>query len=171
MPRRRGRPPGSTNKKKRLQQQLQAQQQQLLSAMSAMVNGTTGVTNPMASVAPSTVGNPFLAGLVPPIDGRFSHSSLSQNHHSVSAQQSFAAAAAFASAIQAAQQSVAGAGLLGAAAAAAAAAGVSPLNGLLRSGRRPRGESRKCRKVYGMDNREMWCTQCKWKKACTRFMD
>ncbi|OQV25887.1 hypothetical protein BV898_00033 [Hypsibius exemplaris] len=28
---------------------------------------------------------------------------------------------------------------------------------------------KKCRKVYGMDNREMWCTQCKWKKACTRF--
>ena len=37
--------------------------------------------------------------------------------------------------------------------------------------KRGRGESRKCRKVYGMDNRESWCTQCKWKKACTRFAD
>ena len=26
-----------------------------------------------------------------------------------------------------------------------------------------------CRKVYGMEQRELWCTQCKWKKACTRF--
>uniref|UniRef100_T1JA62 DUF4772 domain-containing protein n=1 Tax=Strigamia maritima TaxID=126957 RepID=T1JA62_STRMM len=30
---------------------------------------------------------------------------------------------------------------------------------------------RKCRKVYGMENRDMWCTQCKWKKACSRFSD
>jgi len=68
--------------------------------------------------------------------------------------------------------------------------------------RRPRGETKKCRKVsslqtsrgntfgivfgfwhwllmsliwylkvYGMDRRDMWCTQCKWKKACTRFGD
>ena len=37
--------------------------------------------------------------------------------------------------------------------------------------KRGRGESRKCRKVYGMDNRESWCTQCKWKKACTRYPD
>ncbi|XP_054154344.1 zinc finger protein 704-like [Oppia nitens] len=37
--------------------------------------------------------------------------------------------------------------------------------------KRGRGESRKCRKVYGMDNRDSWCTQCKWKKACTRFTD
>ena len=35
--------------------------------------------------------------------------------------------------------------------------------------RRPRGDAKKCRKVYGMEHREMWCTQCKWKKACTRF--
>eukprot|EP00095_Tigriopus_kingsejongensis_P010462 maker-scaffold333_size203007-snap-gene-1.14 protein:Tk10462 transcript:maker-scaffold333_size203007-snap-gene-1.14-mRNA-1 annotation:"zinc finger protein 704-like" len=35
--------------------------------------------------------------------------------------------------------------------------------------RRPRGDTKKCRKVYGMDRRDMWCTQCKWKKACTRF--
>uniref|UniRef100_T1K0B3 C2H2-type domain-containing protein n=1 Tax=Tetranychus urticae TaxID=32264 RepID=T1K0B3_TETUR len=37
--------------------------------------------------------------------------------------------------------------------------------------RRSRTETRKCRKVYGMDNRDSWCTQCKWKKACTRFVD
>jgi len=35
--------------------------------------------------------------------------------------------------------------------------------------RRPRGDQKKCRKVYGMEHRELWCTQCKWKKACTRF--
>nr|XP_006812128.1 PREDICTED: zinc finger protein 395-like [Saccoglossus kowalevskii] len=34
-----------------------------------------------------------------------------------------------------------------------------------------RGETKKCRKVYGMENRDMWCTQCKWKKACVRFVD
>lgn len=37
--------------------------------------------------------------------------------------------------------------------------------------RKPRSEVRKCRKVYGMENRDQWCTQCKWKKACTRFID
>ncbi|KAF2351485.1 hypothetical protein FHG87_017760 [Trinorchestia longiramus] len=31
------------------------------------------------------------------------------------------------------------------------------------------GESKKCRKFYGMDQKNEWCTQCKWKKACTRF--
>ncbi|KAL1140330.1 hypothetical protein AAG570_000262 [Ranatra chinensis] len=35
--------------------------------------------------------------------------------------------------------------------------------------RRIRGDTKKCRKVYGMEQRELWCTQCKWKKACTRF--
>eukprot|EP00096_Caligus_rogercresseyi_P010646 TRINITY_DN3964_c0_g1_i1.p1 TRINITY_DN3964_c0_g1~~TRINITY_DN3964_c0_g1_i1.p1 ORF type:complete len:641 (-),score=149.98 TRINITY_DN3964_c0_g1_i1:1782-3704(-) len=35
--------------------------------------------------------------------------------------------------------------------------------------RRPRGDAKKCRKVYGMEKKEQWCTQCKWKKACTRF--
>lgn len=39
------------------------------------------------------------------------------------------------------------------------------------SHKKPRSEVRKCRKVYGMENRDMWCTQCKWKKACTRFLD
>lgn len=38
-------------------------------------------------------------------------------------------------------------------------------------GRRPRSDNKKCRKVYGMDQRDHWCTQCKWKKACTRFGD
>lgn len=37
------------------------------------------------------------------------------------------------------------------------------------SPRKQRSEVKKCRKVYGMENRELWCTQCKWKKACTRF--
>ncbi|XP_072175482.1 zinc finger protein 704-like [Diadema setosum] len=32
-----------------------------------------------------------------------------------------------------------------------------------------RSEGKKCRKVYGMDNKDMWCTQCRWKKACVRF--
>ena len=40
-----------------------------------------------------------------------------------------------------------------------------------RVGRGSRGDTRKCRKVYGMESRELWCTQCKWKKACTRFHD
>lgn len=39
------------------------------------------------------------------------------------------------------------------------------------SPRRVRGENKKCRKVYGMDQRAQWCTQCKWKKACSRFGD
>lgn len=28
---------------------------------------------------------------------------------------------------------------------------------------------KKCRKVYGLDQKDLWCTQCKWKKACGRF--
>lgn len=39
------------------------------------------------------------------------------------------------------------------------------------SSRKPRGEGKKCRKVYGMENRDMWCTACRWKKACQRFTD
>jgi len=40
----------------------------------------------------------------------------------------------------------------------------------LPTGRKSRnGDVRKCRKVYGIENRSLWCTQCKWKKACTRF--
>ena len=35
---------------------------------------------------------------------------------------------------------------------------------------RGRGKGRKkCRKVYGMNNKQLWCTQCRWKKACVRF--
>lgn len=37
--------------------------------------------------------------------------------------------------------------------------------------RKPRGEGRKCRKVYGMEHRDLWCTACRWKKACQRFTD
>ncbi|KAM8798045.1 SLC2A4 regulator [Eudromia elegans] len=37
--------------------------------------------------------------------------------------------------------------------------------------RKPRGDAKKCRKVYGMENRELWCTACRWKKACQRFVD
>lgn len=37
--------------------------------------------------------------------------------------------------------------------------------------RKPRGEGKKCRKVYGMENRDLWCTACRWKKACQRFTD
>uniref|UniRef100_A0A1B0D342 Uncharacterized protein n=1 Tax=Phlebotomus papatasi TaxID=29031 RepID=A0A1B0D342_PHLPP len=37
--------------------------------------------------------------------------------------------------------------------------------------RRTRGENKKCRKVYGMEHKDQWCTQCKWKKACSRFGD
>nr|CAD7405914.1 unnamed protein product [Timema poppensis] len=36
--------------------------------------------------------------------------------------------------------------------------------------RKVRGDTKKCRKVYGMEHRELWCTQCKWKKACTRSL-
>eukprot|EP00058_Branchiostoma_floridae_P017663 XP_002603152.1 hypothetical protein BRAFLDRAFT_198686 [Branchiostoma floridae] len=37
--------------------------------------------------------------------------------------------------------------------------------------RKIRSEGKKCRKVYGMENRDLWCTQCRWKKACSRFLD
>ncbi|KAK7912784.1 hypothetical protein WMY93_012995 [Mugilogobius chulae] len=37
--------------------------------------------------------------------------------------------------------------------------------------RRVRGEAKKCRKVYGIEHREQWCTACRWKKACQRFLD
>ncbi|XP_027708310.1 SLC2A4 regulator isoform X1 [Vombatus ursinus] len=45
--------------------------------------------------------------------------------------------------------------------------GLKPSTGI----RKPRGEAKKCRKVYGMENRDMWCTACRWKKACQRFLD
>ncbi|NXM29340.1 ZN395 protein, partial [Oxyruncus cristatus] len=37
--------------------------------------------------------------------------------------------------------------------------------------RKVRGEAKKCRKVYGIEHREQWCTACRWKKACQRFLD
>ncbi|XP_075701175.1 SLC2A4 regulator [Rhinoderma darwinii] len=37
--------------------------------------------------------------------------------------------------------------------------------------RKPRGEAKKCRKVYGMERKDLWCTACRWKKACQRFID
>ncbi|KAK2854336.1 hypothetical protein Q5P01_006997 [Channa striata] len=37
--------------------------------------------------------------------------------------------------------------------------------------RRIRGEAKKCRKVYGIEHRDQWCTACRWKKACQRFHD
>ncbi|XP_029723577.2 zinc finger protein 395 isoform X2 [Aedes albopictus] len=80
--------------------------------------------------------------------------------------------------------------LLGGAASATGAGQVQSLNGAgpfvtpgsspgsagsnrspLSPNRRTRGENKKCRKVYGMDHKEQWCTQCKWKKACSRFGD
>ncbi|XP_054433500.1 SLC2A4 regulator [Pteronotus mesoamericanus] len=36
--------------------------------------------------------------------------------------------------------------------------------------RKPRGDARKCRKVYGVERRDLWCTACRWKKACQRFL-
>uniref|UniRef100_A0A8C0PGS6 C2H2-type domain-containing protein n=2 Tax=Canis lupus TaxID=9612 RepID=A0A8C0PGS6_CANLF len=39
------------------------------------------------------------------------------------------------------------------------------------SPRKPRGDAKKCRKVYGMEHRDLWCTACRWKKACQRFLD
>ncbi|XP_057656709.1 uncharacterized protein LOC130894129 [Diorhabda carinulata] len=32
-----------------------------------------------------------------------------------------------------------------------------------------RDGKKKCRKAYGIEFKELWCTQCRWKKACTRF--
>ncbi|XP_057359182.1 SLC2A4 regulator isoform X6 [Manis pentadactyla] len=37
--------------------------------------------------------------------------------------------------------------------------------------RKPQGDARKCRKVYGTDRRDLWCTACRWKKACRRLPD
>nr|XP_055027947.1 zinc finger protein 395a [Misgurnus anguillicaudatus] len=31
--------------------------------------------------------------------------------------------------------------------------------------RRIRGEAKKCRKVYGIEHRDQWCTACRWKKG------
>ncbi|XP_023013198.2 uncharacterized protein [Leptinotarsa decemlineata] len=37
------------------------------------------------------------------------------------------------------------------------------------STKKAKKEGRKCRKVYGVEYKGLWCTQCRWKKACTRF--
>ncbi|KAF7664338.1 hypothetical protein LDENG_00180490 [Lucifuga dentata] len=37
--------------------------------------------------------------------------------------------------------------------------------------KKARGESKKCRKVYGVERKDQWCTACRWKKACQRFPD
>ncbi|XP_068603413.1 zinc finger protein 704 [Brachionichthys hirsutus] len=52
-----------------------------------------------------------------------------------------------------------------------AAALSSPPRAAAALSRKVRGEGKKCRKVYGMENRDMWCTACRWKKACQRFTD
>lgn len=119
-PRRRGRPPGSTNKRK------QQHQPHLVCAV-----------NPLS-------GKPFIASLadtVLPSGGETSH------------QQERGTVGAFSPLV----------GHFGGHLVAG--------KGLMLASRRSRGESRKCRKVYGMDNRHSWCTQCKWKKACSRFVD
>jgi hypothetical protein len=36
---------------------------------------------------------------------------------------------------------------------------------------RKRGDGKKCRKVYGIENKDKWCKACLWKKACQRFPD
>lgn len=37
--------------------------------------------------------------------------------------------------------------------------------------KKSRGDGKKCRKVFGMENKHLWCTQCRWKKACVKFVD
>ena len=48
------------------------------------------------------------------------------------------------------------------------------LPGLITDGKQRRRKhsvgKKKCRKVYGMSNKDLWCTQCRWKKACVRFL-
>lgn len=45
------------------------------------------------------------------------------------------------------------------------------VSSLLFFARKARGEAKKCRKVYGIEHRDQWCTACRWKKACQRFLD
>lgn len=123
-PRRRGRPPGSTNKKKKL-----LQSQQLICSMSPMT-GSQFIASFVETGAPSEIGN--------------SKHMATLSHNS--------------STISPIVASLNGPYL-------------APVKSFLNASRKARGESRKCRKVYGMDNRDLWCTQCKWKKACSRFLD
>jgi len=32
----------------------------------------------------------------------------------------------------------------------------------------PKTKTKKCRSVYGLSQKNLWCTQCQWKKACAR---
>lgn len=48
---------------------------------------------------------------------------------------------------------------------------ITPVPKSATGSRKPRGEAKKCRKVYGMEKKDMWCTACRWKKACQRFTD
>lgn len=41
---------------------------------------------------------------------------------------------------------------------------------LIKSPSRRTRDGKKCRKVYGLEQRDLWCTQCKWKKACSRWV-
>ena len=33
------------------------------------------------------------------------------------------------------------------------------------------GDGKKCRKIFGVNNKAEWCNACKWKKACVKFPD
>ena len=46
---------------------------------------------------------------------------------------------------------------------------VDSSHSMIKSPTRRVREGKKCRKVYGLEQRDLWCTQCKWKKACARF--
>ena len=37
-------------------------------------------------------------------------------------------------------------------------------------GKKP-GDGKKCRKIFGVQNKVEWCNACKWKKACVKFTD
>ena len=50
-----------------------------------------------------------------------------------------------------------------------AIASSAPTASTIKSPTRRVREGKKCRKVYGLEQRDLWCTQCKWKKACARF--
>ena len=52
---------------------------------------------------------------------------------------------------------------------AVGSAPLTPSHSMIKSPTRRVREGKKCRKVYGLEQRDLWCTQCKWKKACARF--
>ncbi|XP_055334615.1 uncharacterized protein LOC129585793 isoform X1 [Paramacrobiotus metropolitanus] len=35
--------------------------------------------------------------------------------------------------------------------------------------RKSRGRGNRCRKMYGISRRDLWCKSCQWKKRCSRF--